>query len=68
MLTYEQLPPGLKQIHMKMPPGPEARGYEVNEAAELGGWRIGKKGLWVRRRGEGEYGVIQFITSATWAG
>ncbi|EXK31337.1 hypothetical protein FOMG_13049 [Fusarium oxysporum f. sp. melonis 26406] len=68
MLTYEQLPPGLKQIHMKMPPGPEARGYEVNEAAELGGWRIGKKGLWVRRRGEEEYGVIQFITSATWAG
>ncbi|KAM0086311.1 hypothetical protein ACKRZS_001497 [Fusarium odoratissimum] len=68
MLTYEQLPPGLKQIHMKMPPGPEARGYEVNEAAELGGWRIGKKGLWVRRRGEEEYGVIQFITSATRAG
>ncbi|KAF4496614.1 ubiquinone biosynthesis coq- mitochondrial [Fusarium agapanthi] len=49
MLQYEPLPPGLKQIYMKLLPGPEARGYEVKEADNLRGWQVGGKGIWVRR-------------------
>ncbi|KAF4441662.1 hypothetical protein FACUT_2605 [Fusarium acutatum] len=49
MLKYEPLPSGLKQIDMKLVPGPEARDYEVKEADNLRGWQVGKKGLWVRR-------------------
>ncbi|KAF5701396.1 hypothetical protein FMUND_13894 [Fusarium mundagurra] len=52
MLKYELLPPGLKQIYMKLLPGPEARGFEVTEMTEaddLRGWQVRKKGLWVRR-------------------
>ncbi|KAF5619513.1 hypothetical protein F52700_11796 [Fusarium sp. NRRL 52700] len=49
MLEYEPLPSSLKQIDMKLLPGPEARGYEVKEAVNHRGWQVGKKGLWVRR-------------------
>ncbi|PNP75312.1 hypothetical protein FNYG_11455 [Fusarium nygamai] len=49
MLEHEPLPPGLKQIYMKLLPGPEARGFEVTEADNLRGWQIGKKGLWVQK-------------------
>ncbi|KAF5602584.1 uncharacterized protein FSUBG_7635 [Fusarium subglutinans] len=49
MLQYEPLPPGLKQIYMKMLPGPEARGYEVKQGDDLRGWQLGEKAIWVRR-------------------
>ncbi|KLO84503.1 uncharacterized protein LW93_1303 [Fusarium fujikuroi] len=49
MLMYEPLPRSLKKIHMKLLRGPEAQGYEVKEADDLGAWQVGKKGIWVRR-------------------
>ncbi|KAF4952604.1 hypothetical protein FGADI_6676 [Fusarium gaditjirri] len=64
MLQYEQLPPGLKQIHMDMLPGREAQGHEVTEAVELGGWQIRRKGLWVQEKEKEGERLAQFITSA----
>jgi hypothetical protein len=65
MLRLRQAPPTLKQVHMKPPPGPEARGHQMHEVVELGGWQIGKKGVWVRRRGNPGFGMIHFLATAT---
>lgn len=53
MLEHEPVPPGLRQINMKLLPGPEARGFEVIEADNIRGWQMGKKGLWVQKSKRG---------------
>ncbi|RKL36238.1 hypothetical protein BFJ72_g8367 [Fusarium proliferatum] len=49
MLMYEPLPRSLKNIYMKLLRGPDAQGYAVKEADNLGAWQVRKKGTWVRR-------------------